>query len=133
MKKHFNQIEFSWMFNIFFQNFFVTWGGKKIWKFQHFWKIYKLAWKTANVVVGYILLKANIPIIYLSCKWCPHPPPKEKKGFGFWPLVCVKKIKHTHTHTHTHTIYTHKLQKKKNAFLHSIHLMGRSGQNGLDT
>jgi hypothetical protein len=54
------------------------------------------------------------------------PTPKEKKGFGFWPLVCVKKIKHTHK------IYT-QVVKKKSAFLHSIHLMGRSGQNGLDT
>jgi hypothetical protein len=85
-------------------------------------------WKTTKVVVGYILLKANIPIIYLSCKWCPHPPPKEKKGFGLWPLVCVKKIKHTHTHTHN--IHT-QVVEKKSAFLHSIHLMGRSGQNGV--
>jgi hypothetical protein len=113
LKNHFNQIEFSWMFNIFFQNFFVTWGKKKKnWKFQHFWKKSKLVWKTAKVVVGYILLKVNIPIIYLSCKWCPHPPLKEKKGFGVWPLVCVKKIKHTHTLT----IYTHKLWKKRVPF-----------------
>jgi hypothetical protein len=67
-------------------------------------------WKTAKVVVGYILLKGNILIIYLSCKWCSHPPPKEKKSFGFWPLMCVKKIKHTHT------IYTHKLWKKRMPF-----------------
>jgi len=52
------------------------------------------------------------------------PAPEEKKGFGFWPLVCVKKIKHTHN------IYT-QVVEKKNAFLQSIHLMGRSGQNGL--
>jgi len=50
-------------------------------------------------------------------------PQKKKKGFGFWPLVCVKKIKHTHTHT--------QVAKKESAFLHSIHLMGRSGQNGV--
>ncbi len=58
------------MFNIFFQNFFVTWGGvgeKKL-KILTFLKKKKLVWKTAKVVVGYILLKANIPIIYLSCK-----------------------------------------------------------------
>ncbi len=100
------------MFNIFFQIFFVTWGEIFFWKFQHFWKKYKLVWKTVKVIIGYILLKADIPIIYLSCKWCPHPPPKEKKGFGFWPLVCVKKIKHTHTHT----IYTDKLWKKSCLF-----------------
>jgi hypothetical protein len=50
-----------------------------------------------------------------------HPAPKENKGFEFWPLVCVKKIKHTHT----------QVVRKKSAFLHSSHLMGRSGQNGL--
>jgi hypothetical protein len=83
-------------------------------------------WKIAQVVVGYILLKANIPIINLSCKWCSYPPPKEKKGFGFWPSMRVKKIKHTHTHNiHTQVV------EKKSAFLHNIHLMGRSGQNGL--
>jgi hypothetical protein len=38
--------------------------------------------------------------------------------------VCVKKIKHTHN-IHTQVV------EKKSAFLHSIHLMGRSGQNGL--
>jgi hypothetical protein len=36
----------------------------------------------------------------------------------------VKKIKHPHN-IHTQVV------KKKSAFLHSIHLMGRSGQNGL--
>jgi hypothetical protein len=49
------------------------------------------------------------------------PTPKGKKGFGFWPLVCVKKIKHTRT----------QVVEKKSAVLHNIHLMGRSGQNGL--
>jgi hypothetical protein len=127
LKNHFNQIKFSWMFNIFFQNFFIIWGGKiKKLKIATFLKKKNLVWKTAKVVVGYILLKANIPIIYLSCKWCPQPPPKEKKGFGFWALVCVKKIKHTHTHN-----LDTQVVEKKSAFLHSIHLMGRSGQNGL--
>jgi len=81
-------------------------------------------WKTTKVVVMYILLKANIPIIYLSCKWCPHPPQKKKR---FWVLafgVCQKNK------THTHNIHT-QVVKKKSAFLHKIHLMGRSGQNGL--
>jgi hypothetical protein len=57
------------MFNIFFQNFFVTWGENKL-KVENFniSEKKKLVWKTAKVVVGYILLKANIPIIYLSCK-----------------------------------------------------------------
>ncbi len=37
------------------------------------------------------------------------PTPKKKKGFGFWPLVCVKKIKHTHN-IHTQVV------EKKSAF-----------------
>jgi len=55
----------------------------------------------------------------------PPTPKRKKRGFGLWPLVCEKTIKQTHT------IYTHKLWKKKSAFLQNIHLMGRSGQNGL--
>jgi hypothetical protein len=55
----------------------------------------------------------------------PTHPQKKKKGFGFWHLVCVKKLK-----THTQNIHT-QVVGKKSAFLHSIHLMGKSGQNGL--
>jgi len=54
----------------------------------------------------------------------PPTPKREKK---FWVLafdVCEKNK------THTHNIHT-QVVKKKNAFLHSTHLMGRSGQNGL--
>jgi len=54
----------------------------------------------------------------------PTHPQKKKKGFGFCPLVCVKK------NTHAHNIHT-QVVEKKSAFLHSIHLIGRSGQNGL--
>jgi hypothetical protein len=94
-------------------------GKNKKLKISTFLGKKKLLWKTAKVVVGYVVSKANIPIIYLSCKLCPHTPPKEKKGFGFWPLVCVEKIKNTHTHTQ----YTHPIcGKKKSAFLHSIQL-----------
>jgi hypothetical protein len=51
----------------------------------------------------------------------PTHPQKKKKdlGFGLW---CVWK-KNTHTHT--------QVVEKKSAFLHNIHLMGRSGQNEL--
>jgi len=66
-------------------------------------------WKIAKVVVRYILLKANIPIIYLSYKWCPHPPPKKKKVLGFG-LFCEKNK------THTHNIHT-QVVEKKSAFL----------------
>jgi hypothetical protein len=78
-------------------------------------------WKTAKVVVRYIILKANIPIIYLSCKWCSHLSPKEKKRFWVLAFSVCEKNK-----THTHKLW------KKNAFLHNIHLMARSGQNGLE-
>jgi hypothetical protein len=60
-------------------------------------------------------------------------PPNLKRKKRFWVLafgVCEKNKTHTHTHTHTHTIYT-QVVEKKSAFLHNIHLMGRSGQNGL--
>ncbi len=54
-------------------------------------------------------------------------PPILKRKKRFWVLafgVCEKNK------THTHTIYT-QVVEKKSAFLHNIHLMGRSGQNGL--
>jgi hypothetical protein len=65
-------------------------------------------WKIAQVVVGYILLKANIPIINLSCKWCSYPPPKEKKWFWVLAFNACEKNK-----THTHTQYTHTSCGKK--------------------
>jgi hypothetical protein len=55
------------------------------------------------------------------------PTPKRKKRF--WVLafgVCEKNK----TRTHTQYIHT-QVVEKKSAFLHNIHLMGRSGQNGL--
>ncbi len=55
------------------------------------------------------------------------PTPKRKKRF--WVLafgVCEKNK------THIHTQYIHRqVVEKKSAFLHNIHLMGTSGQNGL--
>jgi hypothetical protein len=52
------------------------------------------------------------------------PTPKRKKRI--WVLafgVCEKEKKNTHTHT--------QVVEKKSVFLHNIHSMGRSGQNGL--
>jgi hypothetical protein len=53
------------------------------------------------------------------------PTPKRKKRF--WVLafgVCEKNK------THAHNIHT-QFVEKKSANLHNIHLIGRSGQNGL--
>jgi hypothetical protein len=58
------------------------------------------------------------------------PTPKRKKKFWVLAFGMCEKNK-TNTHTHTHTQYTHTSCGKKKDFLHNIHLMGRSGQNGL--
>jgi len=113
LKNHFNQIEFSWMFNIFFQNFFVTWGKKnKNWKFQHFWKKIKIVWKTAKVVIGYIYTIKSQYTHHLSLlQMMSQPTHKRKKRF--WVLafgVCEKE-------THTHTQYTHTSCGKKECLL----------------
>ncbi len=53
----------------------------------------------------------------------PTHPQKKKKVLGF-DLLCEKNK------THTHNIHT-QVVEKKSVSLHNIHLMGRSGQNGL--
>jgi hypothetical protein len=56
-------------------------------------------------------------------------PPIAKRKKRFWVLpfgVCERNK----THTHTHNIHT-QVVEKNSAFLHNIHLMGKSGQNGL--
>ncbi len=52
------------------------------------------------------------------------PTPKRKKGFWVLAFGMCEKNK-------THTQYTHTSCGKKSAFLRNIHLIGRSGQNGL--
>ncbi len=50
------------------------------------------------------------------------PTPKRKKRFWVSTFGVCEKNK---THTHTQVV------ERKSAFLHNIHLMGKSGQNGL--
>jgi hypothetical protein len=55
----------------------------------------------------------------------PTHPQKKKKVLSLAFGVCEKNKTHTHKYIHTQVV------EKKTAFLHSIHLMDRSGQSGL--
>jgi len=104
----------------------VTWEGKKILKISTFLKKKKISVENCQGSSKVYTIKSQYTHHLSLLQMMSPPTPKRKKKFWVWPLVCVKKIKHTHTHNiHTQVV------EKKSAFLHKIHLMGRSGQNGL--